>query len=56
MTEMKRKANGKATVAFVKLTSVIIMIATKPPKIKNDRIIRAVMMFLIRVTSISGSS
>ena len=35
VNETKRKAKGRDTVAFVKLTSVIMMIATKPPKIKK---------------------
>jgi hypothetical protein len=56
VSEMKRKAKGRATVPFVRGTSVIMRIAAKPPKIKNDRIINEFMICLIRITSISDSS
>jgi len=56
VSEMKRKANGRATVAFVRLTSVIMIITDRPPKIRNDRIIKEFKIFLIRSTSISNSS
>lgn len=51
--EMNMNANGRDTVALFKLTSVIKMIANRPPKMRNDRIIREFMICLIRSTSIS---
>ena len=56
VSEINMKANGKATVAFVRLTSVIMIIAARPPKIMNDRIIKEFMICLIRSTFISASS
>ena len=56
VSEMKRKAKGRATVPLFRGTSVIMMIAAKPPKIRNDKIINEFMICLIRITSISDSS
>ena len=51
--EMNMNANGRDTVALFKPTSEIMMIANRPPKMKNDIIIREFMICLIRSTSIS---
>jgi hypothetical protein len=47
-------ANGRDAVALFKLVSVIRKIADRPPKTRNDNIIREFMMCLIRSTSISN--
>lgn len=46
-------ANGRDIVALFKPTSVMKMIASRPPNMRNDRIIREFMICLIRSTSIS---
>jgi hypothetical protein len=54
--EMNKKANGRDTVALFKLASVINIIANKPPKIRDDNIIREFMICEIRSTSISDQT
>ena len=50
---MKRNANGSATLVRVNGTSVISMIPARPPQIRRESIIIEFMMCFIRCTSIS---
>ena len=54
--QMNKKANGNGAVALFKLTSVIRIIPIKPPKMKNDKIVTAFIMCVIRSTSIVDTS
>jgi hypothetical protein len=54
INEMNRNAKGRATVGLVSSTSVIRIIADKPPKIRKLSIIREFSTCRIRSTSIWG--